>query len=86
MPTDTTLTPDAAADPAGVQLDSGLLAPVWAHTPVAAAVSDGAWLQAMLDAEAALSRAQARLGTVPWAAARVISGGLAGFAEASSGP
>ncbi|WBO69607.1 3-carboxy-cis,cis-muconate cycloisomerase [Streptomyces camelliae] len=65
MPTDLTgLAPVA---------DPGLLAPVWADTPVVAAVSDGAWLQAMLDAEAALSRAQARLGTVPAAAARVIS-------------
>ncbi|MFJ9026575.1 3-carboxy-cis,cis-muconate cycloisomerase [Streptomyces sp. NPDC102259] len=69
MPTDTTLTADAAA----AQPDSGLLAPVWAGTPAAAAVSDGAWLQAMLDAEAALSRAQARLGTVPDAAARTIT-------------
>ncbi|MFI5477140.1 3-carboxy-cis,cis-muconate cycloisomerase [Streptomyces cacaoi] len=71
MPTDTTLT--AAADADTAQLDSGLLAPVWAGTPAAAAVSDGAWLQAMLDAEAALSRAQARLGTVPETAARVIT-------------
>ncbi|MER5199889.1 3-carboxy-cis,cis-muconate cycloisomerase [Streptomyces sp. NPDC002755] len=69
MPTDTTLT----ADPAAAQPDPGLLAPVWAGTPAAAAVSDGAWLQAMLDAEAALSRAQARLGTVPGTAARVIT-------------
>ncbi|MDQ8707259.1 lyase family protein [Streptomyces sp. LHD-70] len=45
--------------------DSGLLAPVRAGTPVEAAVSDEAWLQGMLDAEAALARAQARLGTVP---------------------
>jgi 3-carboxy-cis,cis-muconate cycloisomerase len=80
MPTDTTMNthpdPDTAAaviaDEA-VQLDSGLLSPVWTGTPAAAAVSDGAWLQAMLDAEAALSRAQARLGTVPEAAARVIT-------------
>ncbi|MHC0433255.1 nitrosuccinate lyase [Streptomyces sp. O3] len=45
--------------------DSGLLSPVRAGTPVEAAVSDEAWLQGMLDAEAALARAQARLGTVP---------------------
>ncbi|MEU6996627.1 lyase family protein [Streptomyces sp. NPDC046465] len=57
----------------GAPPESGLLAPVWAGTPVAAAVSDSAWLQAMLDAEAALSRAQARLGTVPAAAARAIT-------------
>ncbi|MET8690862.1 3-carboxy-cis,cis-muconate cycloisomerase [Streptomyces sp. NPDC004732] len=56
-----------------VRLEAGLLAPVWADVPVADAVSDQAWLQAMLDAEAALSRAQARLGTVPEAAALVIT-------------
>ncbi|MFE0094136.1 3-carboxy-cis,cis-muconate cycloisomerase, partial [Streptomyces sp. NPDC059015] len=44
-------------------VDAGLLSPVRAGTPVEAAVSDMAWLQAMLDAEAALARAQARLGT-----------------------
>jgi 3-carboxy-cis,cis-muconate cycloisomerase len=40
---------------------------------VEAAVGDRAWLQAMLDAEAALVRAQARLGTVPEWAARAVS-------------
>ena len=39
--------------------DSGLLSPVRAGTPVEAPVGDTAWLQAMLDAEAALARAQA---------------------------
>ncbi|MET9677957.1 adenylosuccinate lyase family protein [Streptomyces sp. NPDC006482] len=53
-------------------LDAGLLSPVRAGTPAEAATSDGAWLQAMLDAEAALVRAQARLGNVPEAAARTI--------------
>ncbi|MER5771769.1 3-carboxy-cis,cis-muconate cycloisomerase [Streptomyces sp. NPDC001985] len=52
--------------------DSGLLSPVRAGTPVEAAVSDPAWLQAMLDAEAALARAQARLGAVPPTAAEAI--------------
>jgi 3-carboxy-cis,cis-muconate cycloisomerase len=53
----------------GPAVDLGLLSPVWAGTPVEAAAADGAWLQAMLDAEAALARAQARLGTLPgWAA------------------
>ncbi|WP_414930963.1 lyase family protein [Streptomyces sp. Je 1-369] len=69
--------PDMAGpDTAGPDMagpDAGLLAPVWAGVPVAGAVGDGAWLQAMLDAEAGLSRAQARLGTVPEAAARVIT-------------
>jgi 3-carboxy-cis,cis-muconate cycloisomerase len=53
-------------------VDAGLLAPVWTGTAAARAVSDLAWLQAMLDAEAGLARAQARLGTVPAEAARVI--------------
>ncbi|MEU5684688.1 3-carboxy-cis,cis-muconate cycloisomerase [Streptomyces venezuelae] len=54
--------------------DAGLLSPVRAGTPVEAVVADPAWLQAMLDAEAALARAQARLGTVPERAARIITG------------
>ncbi|GAA2357089.1 lyase family protein [Dactylosporangium salmoneum] len=52
---------------------SGLLSPVSAGTPVEDLVRDEAWLQAMLDAEAALARAQARLGTVPAQAAAVIT-------------
>ncbi|MET9445077.1 3-carboxy-cis,cis-muconate cycloisomerase [Streptomyces sp. NPDC006610] len=54
-------------------LDAGLLSPVRAGTPVEAAVGDRAWLQAMLDAEAALARAQARCGTVPEQAAAAIT-------------
>ncbi|GAA1927106.1 3-carboxy-cis,cis-muconate cycloisomerase [Streptantibioticus ferralitis] len=54
-------------------LDSGLLSPVRAGTDVEAVLSDEAWLQAMLEAEAALARAQARLGTVPTAAALAIT-------------
>ncbi|MCB5180570.1 class-II fumarase/aspartase family protein [Streptomyces antimicrobicus] len=53
--------------------DAGLLSPVRAGTPAEAATSDTAWLQAMLDAEAALARAQARLGTLPARAAQVIT-------------
>ncbi|WP_449476175.1 lyase family protein [Streptomyces abikoensis] len=41
--------------------------------PAEAETSDIAWLQAMLDAEAALARAQARLGAVPAAAAEAIT-------------
>ena len=63
----------AAPVTGGVGLDSGLLSPVRAGTPVEAAVSDEAWLQAMLDAEAALARAQAGLGTLPARAAAVIT-------------
>ncbi|NJP65504.1 lyase family protein [Streptomyces spiramenti] len=53
--------------------DAGLLSPIRAGTPAEAAVDDRAWLQAMLDAEAALARAQASLGTVPPAAAATIT-------------
>lgn len=53
--------------------DTGLLSPVRAGTAVERAVSDQAWIQAMLDAEAALARAQARLGTVPKEAADIIT-------------
>lgn len=56
-----------------VQPDAGLLSPVRVGTEVEAAVGDTAWLQAMLDAEAALARAQARCGTVPAAAAAAIT-------------
>lgn len=62
--------PDAAPD---ADPDAGLLSPVRAGTPVEAAVSDRAWLQAMLDAEAALARAQARTGTMPASAAAAIT-------------
>jgi 3-carboxy-cis,cis-muconate cycloisomerase len=54
-------------------LDAGLLSPVRVGTPVEHAVGDGAWLQAMLDAEAALVRAQARCGMVPAEAAELIT-------------
>ncbi|GAA0369067.1 3-carboxy-cis,cis-muconate cycloisomerase [Streptomyces blastmyceticus] len=54
-------------------IDSGLLSPVRAGTRIETAVSDRAFLQAMLDAEVALARAQARLGTVPRSAAEAIA-------------
>nr|WP_202478210.1 3-carboxy-cis,cis-muconate cycloisomerase [Streptomyces sp. SID5470] len=50
-----------------------MLAPGWAGSPAAAATSDGACLQALLDAEAALTRAQARLGLAPDAAADAVT-------------
>ncbi|KUL53510.1 3-carboxy-cis,cis-muconate cycloisomerase [Streptomyces sp. NRRL F-4489] len=53
--------------------DVGLLSTVRSGTPVEAAVSDHAWLQAMLDAEAALARAQARLGLIPDASAAAVT-------------
>jgi len=54
--------------------DVGLLSPVRAGTEVERLTSDRAFLQAMLDAESALARAQARLGLVPAAAAAAITG------------
>lgn len=54
--------------------DTGLLAPGWAGSPASAATSDTAYLRALLDAEAALTRAQASLGLAPAAAAAAVSG------------
>ncbi|MEU8702396.1 3-carboxy-cis,cis-muconate cycloisomerase [Streptomyces sp. NPDC048680] len=62
-----------AAEHRPAEADTGLLSPVRAGTPVEAAVADAAWVQAMLDAEAALTRAQARCGTVPPAAAAAVT-------------
>ncbi|MFF3333166.1 3-carboxy-cis,cis-muconate cycloisomerase [Streptomyces sp. NPDC002888] len=53
--------------------DTGLLAPGWAGSPAAAATSDGAFLRALLDAEAALTRAQAALGLAPAGAATAVT-------------
>ncbi|WGW11907.1 lyase family protein [Saxibacter everestensis] len=52
--------------------DLGLLAPIWADTLVAEQTGDAAYLQAMLDAEFALSRALAAAGLAPdWVTAAV---------------
>ncbi|MFI6008269.1 adenylosuccinate lyase family protein [Streptomyces sp. NPDC051243] len=56
-----------------VGTDAGLLAPTWADTPAAAEVTDEAWLQAMLDAEVALARAQYTVGRTPAAAVEAIA-------------
>ncbi|WP_262403388.1 hypothetical protein [Actinomadura sp. CNU-125] len=63
---------DARPEPA-TPLDAGLLSPVRAGTRTEAATGDHAYLAAMLDAEAALARAQARLGIVPGDAAAAIA-------------
>ncbi|MEV1248274.1 lyase family protein [Nonomuraea sp. NPDC050022] len=63
----------------GAAADSGLLAPVRAGTRVEAVTSDAAWLRAMLDAEAALARAQGRAGLIPGAAAALIDRVASGF-------
>ncbi|MFG3295897.1 3-carboxy-cis,cis-muconate cycloisomerase [Streptomyces sp. NPDC048179] len=52
--------------------DAGLLGPGWSGSPAATATSDGAYLGALLDAEAALTRAQAALGLAPDAAATAV--------------
>ncbi|GAB3012163.1 3-carboxy-cis,cis-muconate cycloisomerase [Streptomyces pseudoechinosporeus] len=49
-----------------------LLAPGWAGSPAASATGDTAFLQALLDAEAALTRAQASLGLAPSEAAAAV--------------
>ncbi|MCX4987312.1 MULTISPECIES: 3-carboxy-cis,cis-muconate cycloisomerase [unclassified Streptomyces] len=59
------------ADP--VASDTGLLAPGRAGSPASAATSDTAYLRALLDAEAALTRAQASLGLAPADAATAVS-------------
>ncbi|MFC5212864.1 3-carboxy-cis,cis-muconate cycloisomerase [Streptomyces coerulescens] len=53
--------------------DTGLLAPGRAGSPAACATGDTAWLQALLDAEAALTRAQAALGLAPAGAAQAVT-------------
>lgn len=53
--------------------DTGLLAPEWAAAAAADATSDQAYLRAMLDAEAALTRAQAALGLAPAQAALAVT-------------
>ncbi|MGW8065575.1 3-carboxy-cis,cis-muconate cycloisomerase [Streptomyces ziwulingensis] len=53
--------------------DTGLLAPGWAGAPAADATDDRAYLRALLDAEAALTRAQAGLGLAPAGAASAVT-------------
>ncbi|MER5792679.1 3-carboxy-cis,cis-muconate cycloisomerase [Streptomyces sp. NPDC001980] len=53
--------------------DAGLLGPGWSGSAAAAASSDGAFLRALLDAEAALTRAQAALGLAPAGAATAVT-------------
>ncbi|MEU6879514.1 3-carboxy-cis,cis-muconate cycloisomerase [Streptomyces sp. NPDC046712] len=54
-------------------LDAGLLAPGRAGCPAEAATADAAFLQALLDAEAALTRAQAATGQAPAEAADAVA-------------
>ncbi|WP_433234152.1 3-carboxy-cis,cis-muconate cycloisomerase [Actinomadura nitritigenes] len=73
---------ETSPPPGGPSPDAGLLSPVRAGTEAEAATSDAAYLAAMLDAEAALARAQARLKIIPAAAAEAIT---AAAASAASG-
>ncbi|SME97038.1 3-carboxy-cis,cis-muconate cycloisomerase [Streptomyces sp. Amel2xC10] len=79
------MTPATPAHPASAHPapahpdDAGLLAPGWTGSPAAAATADGAFLRALLDAEAALTRAQESLGLAP-------EGAGAAVTRAASGP
>ncbi|POX58303.1 3-carboxy-cis,cis-muconate cycloisomerase [Streptomyces sp. Ru62] len=53
--------------------DTGLLAPEWARSGAASETGDHAYLRALLDAEAALTRAQAALGLAPAGAAAAVT-------------
>jgi 3-carboxy-cis,cis-muconate cycloisomerase len=64
--------PADAAD-TDASADTSLLAPGWAGSPAASATGDRAYLRALLDAEAALTRAQAALGLAPAEAADAVS-------------
>lgn len=57
--------------------DTGLLSPGQAGTPVEQATGDAAFVRAMLDAEAALTRAQAALGLAPASAAAEVTAAAA---------
>jgi 3-carboxy-cis,cis-muconate cycloisomerase len=62
-------------------LPADLLSPVTAGTAAEAATSGEAWLRALLDAEAALARAQTRLGTVPDGVAQAVAGARVDLGE-----
>ncbi|MFG3269659.1 3-carboxy-cis,cis-muconate cycloisomerase [Streptomyces luteogriseus] len=53
--------------------DTGLLAPGWSGSAAASATDDHAFLKALLDAEAALTRAQAATGLAPAGAATAVT-------------
>ena len=55
-----------------------LFGPIFTTPAMAAAVSDAAWLRAMVEFEAALARAEGRLGVIPAAAAEAIATACAG--------
>ncbi|MGW7569008.1 3-carboxy-cis,cis-muconate cycloisomerase [Streptomyces tendae] len=73
------MTSPAVPDPAGrdTDADTSLLAPGWTGSPAASATGDHAYLRALLDAEAALTRAQAALGLAPAEAADAVGAAAA---------
>ena len=60
------------------EIDVGLLSPVRAAGAAQQATGDAAYLRAMLEAEAALARAQASVGMIPPSAAKVVTQVAAG--------
>ncbi|WP_328345878.1 3-carboxy-cis,cis-muconate cycloisomerase [Streptomyces violaceus] len=64
--------------------DTGLLAPGWADSAAASATSDHAYLRALLDAEAALTRAQAARGLAPVEAATAVTEAASGAFDVRS--
>ncbi|MEV5486450.1 3-carboxy-cis,cis-muconate cycloisomerase [Streptomyces bobili] len=66
------------------QFDAGLLAPGWTGSRAATATSDTAYLRALLDAEAALTRAQATLGLAPATAATAVTEAAEGVFDVGS--
>src|SRR5438552_1736346 len=69
-------TPSPQAGTAPMPADR-LFGPTFTTAAMAATVSDTAWLRAMLDFEAALARAEARVGVIPAAAAEAIAAACA---------
>ncbi|WP_333736334.1 3-carboxy-cis,cis-muconate cycloisomerase [Streptomyces sp. IBSBF 2806] len=66
------------------QPGSGLLAPGWTDSPAARSTGDDAYLRALLDAEAALTRAQEALGAAPEGAGAAVTAAARGDFDARS--
>ncbi|MGW2619463.1 3-carboxy-cis,cis-muconate cycloisomerase [Streptomyces sp. NPDC001500] len=64
--------------------ESALLAPGWSGSPAARATDDDAYLRALLDAEAALTRAQEALGAAPRGAGAAVTAAAAGDFDVDS--
>ena len=75
MPSDDTRRPvtPPVREASRAAADLGLLSPSWTGSAAAEATGDAAYLRAMLDAEAALTRAQAALGLAPRDAATAVT-------------